>query len=110
MHSMYLAGVPLPWSMLRQPIHFRARAPSRSGCQRHHPRSRCRWCECHGRNHRMGRANRFRRIAAAGMDRVVPVVIVIGVLPVPATVVRLERVMRPANASIGAGNNDVLAR
>src|SRR6476661_8299132 len=22
MHSMYLAGVPLPWSMLRQPIHF----------------------------------------------------------------------------------------
>jgi hypothetical protein len=22
MHSMYLSGVPLPWSMLRQPIHF----------------------------------------------------------------------------------------
>ena len=22
MHSMYVAGVPLPWSMLRQPIHF----------------------------------------------------------------------------------------
>ena len=22
MHSMYLAGVPLPWSKLRQPIHF----------------------------------------------------------------------------------------
>src|SRR6476646_4882868 len=22
MHSMYLAGVPLPWSMLRQPIHL----------------------------------------------------------------------------------------
>src|SRR5213592_4919195 len=22
MHSRYLAGVPLPWSMLRQPIHF----------------------------------------------------------------------------------------
>jgi hypothetical protein len=22
MHSMYLAGVPFPWSMLRHPIHF----------------------------------------------------------------------------------------
>ena len=22
MHSIYLAGVPKPWSMLRQPIHF----------------------------------------------------------------------------------------
>ena len=22
MHSMYLAGVPFPWSMLRQPIHL----------------------------------------------------------------------------------------
>src|SRR5262245_43731736 len=33
----------------------------------------------------------------------------IGVLPFPATVVRLERVMRPANASVGASNNDSLA-
>src|SRR5262245_25579885 len=33
----------------------------------------------------------------------------IGVLPVPATVVRLQRVMRPANASVGASNNDSLA-
>ena len=33
----------------------------------------------------------------------------IGVLSVPATVVRLERIMRPANASVGASNNDSLA-
>ena len=43
------------------------------------------------------------------MDGVVPVVIVIGVLAVPTAVMRLERVMRPANAGVRAGDNNVLA-
>ena len=42
------------------------------------------------------------------MDGVVPVVIVIGVLSVPAAVVRFKRVMRPANTSVGAPHNNVL--
>ena len=49
------------------------------------------------------------RVAHAVVDRVVPVLIVIGVCPVPTTVMRLERVMRPANASIRAGDNNSLA-
>ena len=57
---------------------------------------------------------RERRIVAAGiaaavMDGVVPVVIVIGIHSVPATIVRLERVMRPANAGIGASDNNTLS-
>ena len=50
------------------------------------------------------------RVAYAVMNRVMPIVIVIGVLSVPTTVMRLERVMRPANTGIGAGNNNSLAR
>ena len=38
-----------------------------------------------------------------------PVVIVIGVLSIPAAVVRLERVMRPPNTGIGARNDDILS-
>ena len=48
------------------------------------------------------------RVADAVMDGVVPIVIVIGVLPVPTAIMRLKRVMRPANTCIGAGNNNVL--
>ena len=48
------------------------------------------------------------RVADAVVDRVVPVVIVVGVLSVPAAVVRFQCVMRPANTGIRAGNNDVL--
>ena len=44
------------------------------------------------------------------MDGVVPVVIVVGRYSVPAAVMRFERVMRPANAGIGARHNDVLPR
>src|SRR6266496_4208845 len=56
---------------------------------------------------------RKRRIVAAGvadavMDGVVPVVVVNGVYSVPAAVVRLERVMCPANARIGTGYNNSL--
>ena len=43
------------------------------------------------------------------MDSVMPVVIVIGVLPVPAAVMRFKRVMRPANTSVRAPNNNVLS-
>src|SRR6266481_3628927 len=42
------------------------------------------------------------------MDGIVPVKIVIGVCSVPASVMGLERVMRPANAGVRAGNNDRL--
>ena len=44
------------------------------------------------------------------MNGVVPVIIVIRRYSVPAAVMRLERVMRPANAGVRAGNNNVLAR
>ena len=49
------------------------------------------------------------RITDAIVDGVVPVQIVIGVHAVPAAVVRLQRIMRPANTSVRAGNNNVLA-
>lgn len=49
------------------------------------------------------------RVADAVVNGVVPVLIVIGVCPVPTTVMRLERVMRPANASIRAGDHNGLA-
>ena len=48
------------------------------------------------------------RIADAVVNRVVPIVIVIGVLPIPAAIVRLKRIMRPALAGISAGHNNVL--
>ena len=43
------------------------------------------------------------RVADAVVDRVMPVVIVIGVLSVPAAVMRLERIVRPALASVSSG-------
>ena len=49
------------------------------------------------------------RIADAVMDGIVPVIIVIGILAVPPAVMRLERVMRPANAGIRVGYNDILS-
>ena len=56
---------------------------------------------------------RHRRIVAAWVsnavvDGIMPVVIVIGVLTVPAAVVRFERVMCPARASIGPTDRDSL--
>ena len=49
------------------------------------------------------------RVADAVMNGVMPVVIVVGGLSVPAAVVRLKRVMRPANTGIGASNHNSLA-
>ena len=49
------------------------------------------------------------RISDAIVNCIVPVVIVIGGDAVPAAVVRLERVMRPALAGISASNRDSLA-
>src|SRR5204863_475084 len=48
------------------------------------------------------------RIADAVVNGVVPVVIVIGVLSVPATIMRLERVMCPTLASISSSYRDSL--
>ena len=48
------------------------------------------------------------RITDAVVNGIVPIVIMIRVLSVPAAIVRFERVMRPANASISTRNNDVL--
>ena len=60
MHSMYLAGVPLPWSMLRQPIHF---APGAIPIWLPAPSSPIAvpvvWDR--GRNHRKGLANQDRK-------------------------------------------------
>ena len=42
------------------------------------------------------------------MNRVVPVVIVIGRDSIPAAIVRFERVVRPALTGIGTGDNDIL--
>ena len=46
--------------------------------------------------------------AATGMNAVMPAKIVIGVDSVPATIMRLERVMCPANTGIRTGNHDSL--
>jgi hypothetical protein len=48
------------------------------------------------------------RIPGAVVNGVMPIVIVIGRDSVPPAIVRFERVMRPANAGIRTGNNDVL--
>ena len=107
MHSMYLAGVP-------SAVHVAATDPF---CAGRHPD-----LVTHAvvTDHGAGCVTtvaiviaRERRIIAARivyavMDSVVPVVIVIGVLTVPATVVRFKRVMRPANTRVGAADNNIL--
>ena len=49
-------------------------------------------------------------IPNAVMNGIMPVIIVIGVLPVPPTVMRLERVVRPALTGIRVGDDDSLSR
>jgi hypothetical protein len=49
------------------------------------------------------------RIGGAIVDRIVPVIIVIGVHSVPPTVMRLQSVMGPAHARVCASNNNVLS-
>jgi hypothetical protein len=48
------------------------------------------------------------RIGGAVVDGIVPVIIVIGILPVPPAVMRLESVMGPADARVCAGNDNAL--
>jgi hypothetical protein len=48
-------------------------------------------------------------VADAVVDGIVPVVIVITVLSVPPTIMRLEGVMRPANAGVSARDDNSLA-
>ena len=50
------------------------------------------------------------RIPNAVVNGIMPVVIVVGVCSVPTTVVRLQRVMRPANACICTRYNNPLSR
>ena len=47
-------------------------------------------------------------IPNAVMNGIMPIIIVIGVLPVPPTVMRLERVVRPALTGIRVGDDDSL--
>ena len=49
------------------------------------------------------------RITDAVMNGIVPAIIVIGVLAVPAAVMRLERIMGPANPSVRISDNNFLA-
>lgn len=46
------------------------------------------------------------RIADAVMNGIVPVLIVIGICSIPTAVLRFERVVRPANTGVRAGNDD----
>ena len=111
MHSMHLAGV-----RRVQLVHLSCgrrstlrRAPSQSGCQRRHRRSSCQWCGCRGPLSSQGSGESLPHgFADAVMNGVMPVVIVVGVVSVPAAVVRLKRVMRPANTGIGAPNHNSL--
>ena len=48
------------------------------------------------------------RVACAVMDGIVPIVIVVGVLSVPAAIMRLERVMGPALTSVSPGHRNSL--
>jgi hypothetical protein len=49
------------------------------------------------------------RITDAVMNGIVPVIIVIGILAVPAAVMRLERVMCPALAGVRIGDDNSLS-
>ena len=49
------------------------------------------------------------RIGGAVVNGIVPVIIVIGIHSVPAAIVRLEGVVRPAHAGVRAGYNNVLS-
>jgi hypothetical protein len=46
------------------------------------------------------------RVAHAIMNGIMPVEVVIGVDPVPAAIMRLKHIMRPANTSVCASNHD----
>ena len=111
MHSMYLAGVPWPWS-----IDATASDPL---CAGRHPDLVAHAVVTDRRASGVAAVAvviaRERRIVTARvadtvMDGVMPVVIVIGVLSVPAAVVRLKRVMRPANTGVCAANDNISAR
>jgi len=85
-------------------------APSRSGCQRHQSPTTVQWCECRAHCHRMARANRSRKGCLFHREiESCQFVIVVGVLSVPAAVVRLERVVRPALTRVSSGYRDSLS-
>ena len=107
MHSMYLAGVPLFWSMS---------ATDPLGAWRHSDlvtstvvADRC----ANSVSTVTQIITGLGRVVAAGVadavvDGVMPIVIVISHYPVPAAVVRFKRVMRPTLTSIGARHHNIL--
>ncbi len=109
MHSMYLAGVPTAL------VHVAATDPL---CAGRHPDLVATAIVADRGAHGVGSVEEViarhgrvvaARVAAAVVDGVMPVVVVIGGDSIPAAVVRLERVMRPANAGIGACDDNSLA-
>ena len=105
---MYLAGVPLPSSMLRQAIHF---APGAIPIWLVPPSSPIAvpvvwlpWKEIIARLLRIVPAG----IAHAVVNGIMPVKVMVRVCSVPTSIMRLERVMRPSNTGICAGNHDSL--
>ena len=109
MHSIYRAGVPTFESMLRQPIHFAPGAipiwlPMSVIADHGAGGMRAVSIVIAGK-----RRIEAARIAGAVVNGIVPVVIVIGIHSVPTAIVRLKRVMRPANSGISAGYNNVLS-
>ena len=49
------------------------------------------------------------RVTDAVMNGIVPAIIVIFILAVPAAVMRLERIMSPANPRVRIGDNNLLS-
>ena len=72
-------------------------------------RSTSRSCGCRGRCRRTAPGGSA-RTSRLRVDRVPPVVVVVGRDAVPAAVVRLERVVRPAHAGVLVRDHDPLAR
>ena len=92
--------------MLRQPIHF---APGATPIWFPVPSSptSCRWCVCHGPLSSQARSC-LRRSAAAGVNGVVPVEVVIGGRAVPAAILGLERDVGPTHPGILVADDNAL--
>ena len=107
MHSMYLAGVPLFWSMLRQPIHLAWRHSDLVTSTVVADRCANSVSTVTQIITRLGRVVTA-GVAHAVVDGVMPIVIVVGSCSVPTTVMSLERVMRPTLAGVSPGYRNPL--
>ena len=108
MHSRYLAGVPLPWSMLRQPIHFAS--GRHANLVTHAVIADCSPDRMRAMTVIVARKRRIIAtwISDAVVNGVMPVVVVIGRDSIPAAVLRLQRVVCPTLTSIRAANRNSL--